>query len=85
MISCKEKDKRKEKPTMGPTCWCADMDDGGPWMRVDTGVRASGRIADGFADRLRMGLMWIEADGFDVDGLWMGLMRTRLQTGCSWV
>ena len=41
--------------------------------------------ADGFVDRLQMGLMRIEADGFDADGLWMGLMRTRLRTGCGWV
>ena len=52
---------------------------------VQVGVCASGRVADGFADVLWMGLMRIEADGFDADGLWMGLMQMRLRTGCGWV
>ena len=34
---------------------------------------------------LQMSLMWIEADGFDADRLWMGLMRTWLRMGCEWV
>ena len=57
------------------TCWLADV----LWMGL---MRIE---ADGFADVLRMGLMQIEVDGFDADGLWMGMMRTRLRMGCGWV
>ena len=39
--------KKRKTYSWGPTCWRADMDGGGPWMRVDAGVHASGRVAKG--------------------------------------
>ena len=88
----KRKEKKRKTYCRGPTCWRADIDGGGTWMRVDTGVHASGCVglriglmrieADGFdVDTLWMGLMQIKADGFDADMLWMGLMQMR----CRWV
>ena len=83
VVACKKKDKKKgkEKKNILPGSHMLVCRHRWWWYMDAGGCRCACQRMRWLADTLWMGLMQIEAHGFDVDALWMGLMWMH----CGWV